>query len=281
MQCDALTSHITPTSHVYAQVSTFLLCICICRWRDEPGCDAGRRRCSTKCPALVRLRLYVLWSSESLRILKTTDCVRGEERARGEAARLGVARTACNYFFHQRPGTSPKMTWAHANPCRFDLGTRDKADQALERLRDSLEEHLSVDTPDSMLSDRDTLHGTIRNHPVELSGDSASRPSPFLQEDLEAKNSCNPAVDSKKAARQPQLAEKSLAEAAEQRRQEGGADGEGEAGATVVDVESYNRAKEELLLAQNTVGSQVAEIESLNAQLEHMKGFLANMTVLG
>ena len=67
------------------------------------------------------------------------------------------------------------------------------------------------------------------------------------------------------------------AEEAGQRRKEGGVDEEGE----TIDVELYNKTKEELMLARKTVEDNATEIENLKLQLEHMKGFLTNLTVIG
>ena len=205
----------------------------------------------------------------------------------------------------------------------LDLDIVDKADQALDRLFDSLETNASGNTPDSALSDRDTLHGTMRNNPVEFSGDfeeeseganlaeeerlskeaartkakeeeaarakaesarkKAADPKPVIVGEHTEKATCRaPAVagnamtgdnESQKA----RLPEMTCAEEAGQRRKEGGVDEEGE----TIDVELYNKAKEELMLARKTVEDNATEIENLKLQLEHMKGFLTNLTVIG
>ena len=88
---------------------------------------------------------------------------------------------------------------------------------------------------------------------------------------------CNLAGDSRKVIRKARLSGKTCAEEAGQRRKEGVVDEEGE----TIDVELYNKAREELMLARKTAEDNATEIENLKLQLEHMKGFLTNLTVIG
>jgi len=358
-----------------------------------------------------------------------------------------TARRICHGPVHTN-FCAPSLVPSLSPSSRLDLDIMDKADQALERLLDSLETNASGNTPDSALSDGDTLHGTMRNNPVEFSGDSeeegeganlaegeklskeaartkakeeeaarakvesakkkAADPQPvivrkqtekatcrapavagnammgdkestmtpaaskagviahlqpllqprlhvddltldeaapllakmeidFLRTTLTTGNVqpvltklkaaayqepemrklgsssagenqlqsllrageefaahmhhsalpmpgtpekeylCNLAGDSRKVTRKARLPGKTCAEEAAQRRKEGVGDEEGE----TIDVELYNKAREELMLARKTAEDNATEIENLKLQLEHMKGFLTNLTVIG
>jgi hypothetical protein len=135
----------------------------------------------------------------------------------------------------------------------LSFSSRLEADQAIKRLLDSLELNASGNTPDSALSDGDTLNDTMRSNPVEFSGDS--------EEEWEGAGLAEEERPSKEASPS----------------KKGVVDAERE----TTNVELYNKAKEELMLARKTVEDNATEIENLKLQLEHMKGFLTNLTVIG